>query len=84
MKFCKEIEYKADVGNDLIEHEVVSVFIAEIPKNFDLDIGPNPQEVMSTKWIKILTVIKEIDEKPTIFTEWFKIYMQKHSMEILG
>ena len=84
LKFCKEIEYKADVGNDLIEHEVVSVFIAEIPKNFDLDIGPNPQEVMSTKWIKILTVIKEIDEKPTIFTEWFKIYMQKHSMEILG
>ena len=30
LKFCKEIEYKADVGNDLIEHEVVSVFIADI------------------------------------------------------
>ena len=62
LKFCKEIEYKADVGNDLIEHEVVSVFIAEIPKNFDLIIDPNPQEVKSTKWIKILSVLKEIEK----------------------
>jgi isopentenyl-diphosphate delta-isomerase len=84
LKFCKEIEYKADVGNDLIEHEVVSVFIAEIPKNFDLIIDPNPKEVKSTKWIKILSVLKEIEKNPTIFTEWFKIYMQEHSMEILG
>lgn len=84
LKFCKEIEYKADVGNNLIEHEVVSVFIAEIPKNFHLIIDPNPQEVKSTKWIKILSVLKEIEKNPTIFTEWFKIYMQDHSMEILG
>jgi isopentenyl-diphosphate delta-isomerase len=62
----------------------VSVFIAEIPKNFDLIIDPNPKEVKSTKWIKILSVLKEIEKNPTIFTEWFKIYMQEHSMEILG
>ena len=84
LKFCKEIEYKASVGNNLIEHEVVSVFIAEISKSFNLQIQPNPNEVMSTKWISIISVLQEIEQFPKSFTEWFKIYMKKYSMEILG
>ena len=84
LKFCKEIEYKASVGNNLIEHEVVSVFIAEISKSFNLQIQPNPNEVMSTKWISITSVLQEIEQFPKSFTEWFKIYMKKYSMEILG
>ena len=84
LKFCKEIEYKADVGNNLIEHEVVSVFISEIPKAFNLIISPNPQEVMSTKWMTITSVLNEINQSPKIFTEWFKIYMKEYSIDILG
>ena len=84
LKFCKEIEYKADVGNSLIEHEVVSVFISEIPKKSSIIMVPNPQEVMSTKWMTITSVLKEIDKSPKIFTEWFKIYMKKYSNDILG
>ena len=84
LKFCKKIEYKANVGNNLIEHEVVSVFIAEISKKFNLQIQPNPNEVMSTKWISITSVLQEIEQFPKSFTEWFKIYMKKYSMEILG
>ena len=72
-KFCTEIEYK-----------VVSVFISEISQNCNLDIKPNPNEVLSTKWVSILSVLKEIDEFPKTFTEWFKIYMKKYSMKILG
>ena len=64
LKFCKEIEYKASVGNNLIEHEVVSVFIAEISKSFNLQIQPNPNEVMSTKWISITSVLQEIEQFP--------------------
>ena len=45
---------------------------------------PNPQEVMSTKWMTITSVFKEIDKSPKIFTEWFKIYMKKYSNDILG
>ena len=84
LKFCKKIEYKANVGNNLIEHEVVSVFIAEISKKFNLQIQPNPNEVMSTKWISIISVLQDIEQFPKSFTEWFKIYMKKYSMEILG
>ena len=45
---------------------------------------PNPQEVMSTKWMTITSVLKEIDQSPKIFTEWFKIYMKEYSNDILG
>ena len=45
---------------------------------------PNPQEVMSTKWMTITSVLKEIDISPKIFTEWFKIYMKEYSKDILG
>ena len=72
------------MGNNLIEHEVVSVFIAKIPKTFDLIIVPNPQEVMSTKWMTITSVLNEMDQSPKIFTEWFKIYMKEYSTDILG
>ena len=72
------------MGNSLIEHEVVSVFISEIPRNFNIIMVPNPQEVMSTKWMTITSVLKEIDQSPKIFTEWFKIYMKKYSNDILG
>ena len=72
------------MGNSLIEHEVVSVFISEIPKTFNIIIVPNPQEVMSTKWMTITSVLKEIDISPKIFTEWFKIYMKEYSIDILG
>ena len=68
----------------LIEHEVVSVFISEIPRNFNIIMVPNPQEVMSTKWMTITSVLKEIDQSPKIFTEWFKIYMKEYSIDILG
>ncbi len=72
------------MGNSLIEHKVVSVFISEIPKNFNIIMVPNPQEVMSTRWMKITSVLKEIDQSPKIFTEWFKIYMKEYSIDILG
>ena len=72
------------MGNSLIEHEVVSVFISEIPKTSSIIMVPNPQEVMSTKWMTITSVLKEIDQSPKIFTEWFKIYMKEYSKDILG
>ena len=84
LKFCMEIEYRANVGNDLTEHEVVAVFLSEISSSYDLKISPNPQEVMSTKWISIPSVLIEIDKFPKTFTEWFKIYMKKYSKDLFG
>lgn len=77
-----QIEYRADVGNDLIEHEVVEVFIAEADDSMPL--APNPDEVMDTRWITPATLAREIAATPERFTPWLRIYLDKHNEMILG
>lgn len=77
-----QIEYRADVGNDLIEHEVVEVFIAEADDSMPL--APNPDEVMGTRWITPATLAREIAATPERFTPWLRIYLDKHNEMILG
>ncbi len=77
-----QIEYRADVGNGLIEHEVVEVFIAEADDSMPL--APNPDEVMDTRWITPATLAREIAATPERFTPWLRIYLDKHNEMILG
>lgn len=76
------IEYRADVGNGLIEHEVVAVFVAEAEA--DLTIAPNPDEVMATRWIDVFDLTTEVQHHPEKFTPWLRIYLAKHMTEIFG
>lgn len=77
-----EVEYRADVGNGLIEHEVVQVFLADVDETMPMD--PNPDEVMNTRWAKPETLIREIETEPEQFTPWLRIYLEKHHDMILG
>jgi len=77
-----QVEYRADVGNDLIEHEVVEVFMVETTR--DLPLALNPDEVMDTRWIKVDTLRTELDATPEVFTPWLRIYMEQHSALIFG
>ncbi|MEL7343790.1 MAG: isopentenyl-diphosphate Delta-isomerase [Pseudomonadota bacterium] len=70
------IEYRADVGNDLIEHEAVEVFVADV--HGPLHIAPNPDEVMETRWISIYDLAAEADRWPDRFTPWLRIYLRDH------
>ena len=50
------VEYRADVGNGLTEHEVVDIFLAEAGAG--LLVAPNPAEVLAvpdrfTPWLRI-------------------------------
>ena len=76
------IEYRADVGGGLTEHEVVDVFCAEAGR--DLRIDPNPAEVMSVKWIALDDLREGIRSHPDRYTPWLRIYMEKHGDAILG
>ena len=76
------IEYRADVGNGLIEHEVVAVFVAETPA--DLHVTPNPDEVMATRWINIYDLVAEAERHPEKFTPWLRIYLAEHMTMIFG
>ncbi len=80
--FRDQIEYRADVGNGMIEHEVVDVFLAEADD--DLTIAPNPDEVMDTRWISLAELVTEIGQKPETFTPWVRIYLLEHRERILG
>jgi isopentenyl-diphosphate Delta-isomerase len=82
LKFRDQIEYRADVGNGLIEHEVVDVFVGEAPDAMQVTI--NPDEVLMTRWVTLADLANEIGCQPSVFTPWLKIYMAKHSAAIFG
>ena len=77
-----QVEYRADVGNALIEHEVVDVFVAQAPNT--LPLKPNPDEVMATRWISQEQLAAEIAATPEVFTPWLRIYLADHANLILG
>lgn len=74
------LEYRADVGGGLIEHEVVDVFTAAAPP--DLVIEPNPNEVMAVQWVRLGALRDMLAAHPGRFTPWVKIYVEKHSTAI--
>ena len=82
LTYKDKIEYKAEVGNDLIENEIVDIFVCYLDKKSNVTIKLNPEEVMSTKWIKIDELISEIGKNPAHFTPWIRIYMDQHKEQI--
>ncbi|MGH1579119.1 isopentenyl-diphosphate Delta-isomerase [Planktotalea sp.] len=75
-----QIEYRADVGNDLIEHEVVDAYVAHLAEK--PQIAPNPDEVMDFLWITYADLVRRVDETPQDFTPWIKIYLQDFAQSI--
>lgn len=76
------IEYRADVGGGLIEHEVVEVFTALAPPG--VEPVPNPEEVAKTEWVTIETLQSRIAQDPEAFSPWLRIYVADHLDRILG
>lgn len=77
-----EIEYRAEVGGGLIEHELVQVFTARAMP--DLSVTPNPEEVVDTDWINLPALASLIERFPERFTPWLRIYMHEHARTIFG
>ena len=77
-----QVEYRADVGDGLIEHEVVDIFRATPAAPFEM--APNPDEVMDTRWLNFDELAAEIAVTPEDFTPWLRIYMKEHLAGILG
>lgn len=81
-KYRHQLEYRADVGNGMIEHEVVDVFLARSQQT--LPVTPNPDEVMETRWVDYYDLLSEISRHPDRFTPWLKIYLKNHADAIFG
>lgn len=76
------VEYRADVGGGLTEHEVVAVYLAKTTR--DVTVTPNPDEVMAVRWVDYAALIQEVAQTPALFTPWLRIYLAKHRDLIFG
>ncbi len=77
LREVREIEYRAAVGADMVEHEVVRLFVAEAPA--EMPVEPDPDEVCDTRWVDPATLQAELSRWPERFTPWLRIYMRDHS-----
>lgn len=80
LSFCQNVEYRADVGAGLTEHEVVDIFVGQVRP--DLPLAPNPAEVVETRWVSFDALEQEIAQSPNLFTPWLRIYMAEHRAAI--
>jgi len=76
------VEYRADVGNDLTEHEVVDIFVGHMSK--DQSFTPNPLEVAQTQWMKLSDLYERVKTDSGQFTPWVKIYLDMYGERIFG
>ncbi len=79
-----QIEYKANVGNGLVEHELVDIFTLSTGDKNKIKIALNNAEVMDTRWIDLENLKQEIRESSERFTPWLKIYLENHAEQILN
>lgn len=78
--FVGQVEYRADVGQGLTEHELVDIFVAKASP--DLALAPDPSEVMATRWIDLTDLSAEVSRRPEAFTPWLRIYLTDHLEQI--
>jgi isopentenyl-diphosphate Delta-isomerase len=69
LKKAFEFVYKANVENDLIEHEYDHVYIG----TYEGEINPDEAEVSEYRFVDLLQIERELEEQPANFTTWFKI-----------
>lgn len=75
-----QVEYRADVGDGLIEHELVDIFVAEVARQIPVD--PNSDEVMEAEWISMPDLVARVQSQPQRFTPWLRIYLERHAEQI--
>lgn len=80
--FRERVEYRADVGGGLTEHEVVDIFLA--PVHARPAVEPNPAEVMAVEWVNFHDLCARISRWPDRFTPWLRIYLEQHRASIFG
>jgi len=72
----REVDYRADVGNGLIEHERVTMFVGAADRHL-LRVVPEPTEVSETRWVTARELRADIARQPGAYTPWFRIYCDR-------
>ncbi|EEB83681.1 isopentenyl-diphosphate Delta-isomerase [Roseobacter sp. GAI101] len=77
-----QVEYRADVGGGLIEHELVEIYTAEAIAFTTVEA--NPAEVMDTAWVDLKELARQTRDTPENFTPWLRIYLADHMNSIFA
>ncbi len=77
-----QLTYRANVGNGLIEHERVDIFLSRVDSRIACD--PNPEEVMATDWVDMVELAKWVEREPDRFTPWLQIYLRDYEAQIFA
>lgn len=70
------IDYRADVGNGLVENERVHVFEGHADES-ELAIMPNDDEVAAIKWQEVAELPELQVSQPDTLCPWFSIYISR-------
>ncbi|MGH1370001.1 MAG: isopentenyl-diphosphate Delta-isomerase [Maritimibacter sp.] len=76
------IEYRADVGGGMVEHEVVDMFLVTASRR--PSIALDPEEVSEVRWTTLADLRRAVGETPDAFTPWLQIYLREHMASVLG
>ena len=71
-----EVEYSADVGNGLHEHERVTMYVGQADRR-TLEVRPNPDEVEAVRWVTADRLRADMAKNPGHYTPWFRIYCDR-------
>lgn len=82
LRWRERVEYRADVGDGMTEHEVVELFTADADARTPL--APDPREVMEVRWIGLDALRDEVAMAPSAFAPWLRIYLAGHGSRIFG
>ncbi len=70
------VEYYAEVSNNLIEHERVQVYRADVAsQNLAFDLAP--EEVADVRWVDVHDLKADAVANPQLYAPWFKIYLAR-------
>lgn len=78
----EQLEYRADVGGGMVEHEVVDLYVIHCDQPPKLDLNPN--EVQAVRWSSLTELETDIAENPDQFTPWLRIYLRDHKASVFG
>ena len=79
LNFLRVTHYRADVGGNLVEDEIVHIFHGE----YDGDTPrPDAEEVMDYAWLSRRDLVSDVARRPEAYTYWFRHYLLHHEDEI--
>jgi isopentenyl-diphosphate Delta-isomerase len=80
LAFMFSMNYRAEVSNGLIEDEIVHVFGG----HFSGVPAPNPFEVSDWCWKPFSEIERDVDERPEIYTVWFRKIRHEFWPKVVG